>query len=296
MINIDLLVNGLITGVFYALMAVGLSLVYGILRIVNFAHGEFYMLGAYAYVLASANLGLPLPVSLLLAVLLGIAVGFVAERILIRPLYASYSTWAMPRNEYAVIVTFALSLFLVNSVNLAVGPWSFKGEPLSELRRIEFGPILLNGHRLVACIVGLAVLGGLFCLLKWSYWGRAVRAVAQNRMGATLAGIDPSRVSVWIFALSAGLAALAGGLLSPLINPAPDVGIFPAVKSFAIVVLGGMGSLAGAFVGGLILGVVETLAAYHVSFAYRDAYGLILLVLIFLFRPQGLFGEVRREV
>lgn len=128
MLTLDLLINGLIIGVFYALMAIGLSLIFGILKVVNFAHGEFYMVGAYAYTLSALMLGLSPWLALPLAFLIGIALGLVVERTLMRPLYSGYTSWGIMRDEYAVIITFALSIFLINLVDKVVGPYAYKGD------------------------------------------------------------------------------------------------------------------------------------------------------------------------
>jgi branched-chain amino acid transport system permease protein len=292
----DLAVNGLVTGLFYGLMAIGLALIFGVLRIVNFAHGEFYMVGAYAYTIVAARLGVPLVVALPIAFLFGAALGWVVERTLMRPLYANIGSWGLMRDEYAVIVTFALSLLLVNFVDKAIGPYAFRAPALINASRIVVGPALMSGQKVAAAGVTLAVLALIALFLRFSYWGRAVRAVSQNRLGASLAGIDATTVSSLVFALAGGLAALAGALLSPIINASPDVGAFPAIKSYVIVVLGGMGSIPGAFIASLLLGLVETFGAVLVSYQYRDTFGLVLLILFLLFRPQGLFGERGREV
>jgi branched-chain amino acid transport system permease protein len=293
---VDLAVNGLITGLFYALMAVGLSLIFGILRVVNFAHGEFYMVGAYAYTLIALALGVSPWVSLPLAFLCGAMVGWLTERMLMRPLYAGYSSWGLMRDEYAVIVTFGLSLLLVNLVDKVIGPYAYRGPPLVDVSRISLGPILISGHRLMAAGLAIGVILGTAALMKWSFWGRQIRAVAQNRLGASLAGIDTARASSIVFMLSGGLAALAGALLSPVINASPDVGAFPAIKSYVIVVLGGMGSVPGSILASLALGIIESFGAVYLSYDYRDAFGLVLLIFFLLFRPQGLFGEKGREV
>jgi branched-chain amino acid transport system permease protein len=292
----DLAVNGLVTGLFYGLMAIGLALIFGVLRIVNFAHGEFYMVGAYAYTIVAARLGVPLVVALPFAFLFGAALGWVVERTLMRPLYANIGSWGLMRDEYAVIVTFALSLLLVNLVDKAIGPYAFRAPALINASRIVVGPALMSGQKVAAAGITLAVLALIALFLRFSYWGRAVRAVSQNRLGASLAGIDATTVSSLVFALAGGLAALAGALLSPIINASPDVGAFPAIKSYVIVVLGGMGSIPGAFIASLLLGLVESFGAVLVSYQYRDTFGLILLILFLLFRPQGLFGERGREV
>lgn len=293
---VDLLVNGLITGLFYALMAIGLSLIFGILRVVNFAHGEFYMVGAYIYSIIAIAIGVPVWLALPCAFLGGAAIGWVTERTLMRPLYAGYTSWGLMRDEYAVIVTFGLSLFLINLVDKLIGPYAFRGPVLIEASRITIGPILISGHRLTAAIIAILLIIVTTALIRWSFWGKQIRAVAQNRLGASLAGIDTARVSSIVFMLSGGLAAFAGALLSPVINASPDVGAFPAIKSYIIVVLGGMGSVPGAIIASLLLGAIESFGAVYLSFAYRDAFGLGLLILFLLFRPQGLFGEKGREV
>jgi branched-chain amino acid transport system permease protein len=296
MLAFDLAVNGLIVGLFYALMAVGLAMIFGVLKIVNFAHGEFYMVGAYTYVLASLKLGVPPWLALPLAALAGAALGWIVERTLMRPLYAGYGSWAIMKDEYAVVVTFGLSLLLINLVDKIVGPYPYRGPVLIGTPRFALGPIMLNGQKLVAAGVSIALLIGFAVFLKRSLWGRQIQAVAQNRLGASLAGIDATRTTSLIFAISGMLAALSGALLAPLINPSPDVGAFPAIKAYVIVVLGGMGSVWGSLSAALLLGVLESFFAVYVSYDYRDAFGLLILMLVLLARPQGLFGEKGREL
>jgi branched-chain amino acid transport system permease protein len=296
MLALDLLVNGLIFGLFYALMAVGLAMIFGVLKVVNFAHGEFYMIGAYAYVLISLKLGVSPWIALPIAAGAGAALGWLVEKSLMRPLYAGYGSWSIMKDEYAVVVTFGLSLLLINLVDKIVGPYPYRGPALIETARFSFGPVMLNGQKLIAAGISLTLLIGLALFIKRSLWGRQIQAVAQNRLGASLAGIDATRTTSLIFAISGLLAALSGALLAPIINPAPDVGAFPAIKSYVIVVLGGMGSIWGGMAAALLLGVLESFFAVYVSYNYRDAFGLLILVLVLLFRPQGLFGEKGREV
>jgi Branched-chain amino acid ABC-type transport system, permease components len=296
MLLIDLTVNGLIIGLFYALMAIGLSLIFGILRIVNFAHGEFYMIGAYAYTLIALFFGISPWLTLPCAFIAGMALGWATERLLMRPLYSGYASWGVMKDEYAVIITFALSLLLINLVDKVIGPNGYRGPSLVATTRVEIGPFMASGHRLMAAGIALLVLIAVGLFVRYSYWGRQIQAVAQNRLGASLAGIDTAKASAIVFALSGGLAALAGALLSPIINATPDVGAFPAVKSYVIVVLGGMGSIPGAVVASLILGVLESFGAVYISYGYRDTFGLVILIMVLLFRPHGLFGERSREV
>lgn len=291
-----MIVNGLINGAFYALMALGLTMIFGVLRIVNFAHGEFYMVGGFVYVLMFHSAGAPIALALPAAVVTGVVMGVVVEKLLIKPLYADFRSWRHGRDEYAIIVTFGLSLLLIATMYKLVGPWSLQGPKL-----VNASPIVIAGLRVPAyqaASLGVAVVfySLILLLLNFTLWGRQIRAVAQNRFCASIMGVDVGKVSMLVFAASGGLAALAGALLSTTISPSPDVGAFPAIKSYVIVVLGGLGSPAGALLGALVLGVVESLGAIYISFAYRDTYGLVLLALVLLLRPNGLFGEVRREV
>ncbi len=296
MLTLDLLINGLITGVFYALMAIGLSLIFGILKIVNFAQGEFYMLGAYAYTLTALKLDISPWLALPVAFVVGALVGLAVERFLMRPLYAGYASWGLMRDEYALIVTFGLSLLLINLVDKVIGPYGFRGPALVAISRIYVGPVVISGHRLFAVLAAAAIIVVTMLVVRYSYLGRQIQAVSQNRLGASLAGIDPGEISAIVFALSGGLAAISGALLANIFNPTPDVGAFPAVKSYVIVVLGGMGSLPGAIVASLLLGVLENFGGVYISYQYRETYGLIILILVLLFRPQGLFGQRSREV
>jgi branched-chain amino acid transport system permease protein len=296
MLNVDLFINGLIIGLFYALMAVGLTLIFGILKVVNFAHGEFYMIGAYTYTLAALKLGLDPWLTLPLALLAGAMIGWLTERALMRPLYSGYASWSVMKDEYAVVVTFALSLLLINLVDKVVGPYPQRGPALVDIPRMAIGPIMLSGQKLIATGVSIAMIVGLALFLRRSFWGRQIQAVAQNRLGASLAGIDTARASSLVFALSGALAALSGALLAPIINASPDVGAFPAIKSYVIVVLGGMGSIVGSIAASLLLGVMESFGAVYISYDYRDTFGLVILMLVLIFRPQGLFGERGREV
>ncbi|TAM84847.1 MAG: branched-chain amino acid ABC transporter permease [Candidimonas sp.] len=277
-------------------MAVGLTMIFGILKIVNFAHGEFYMVGAYTYTLIALTFGVSPWIALPAAAVAGAAIGWATERSLMRPLYSGYGSWQFMKDEYAVVVTFALSLLLINLAQQIFGPYSALGPALWGASRIAIGPFIVTGQQIVIVGLTIIVLAGLSALMKYSVWGRQIQAVAQNRFGASIAGINTARASNLVFTASGALAAFAGALLAPIINLDPSVGEFPAIKSYIIVVIGGMGSIRGSIVAALLLGVVESLGAVYISYAYRDAYGLILLILILVFRPQGLFGERAREV
>lgn len=296
MLALDLIFQGLITGVFYALMAIGLTLIFGILKVVNFAHGEFYMVGAYVYTISASALGISPWLCLPLALIAGAGLGLLTERTLMRPLYSGYASWSIMKDEYAIIVTFGLSLLLINLVDKVVGPYPVRGPDLIDVQRMAIGPFMASGHRIAALIVGVIIIACVLAFLRYFFWGKQIQAVAQNKLGASLAGIDTANVSAMVFAASGGLAALGGGLLAPLINASPDVGLFIALKSYVIVVIGGMGSIAGAVIASLFLGVFESFAAVYISYDYRDTFAFVLLILVLLLRPQGLFGEKGRSV
>src|SRR5690606_32079844 len=192
--------------------------------------------------------------------------------------------------------TFGLSLLMINLFDKIIGPYPMRGPALWDVSRLRIGPFMMSGQKVVTAVLAIVLLVGLALFIKRSLWGRQIQAVAQNRLGASIAGIDTGRASSIVFMASGVLAALAGALLAPVINPAPDVGIFPAIKSYVIVVIGGMGSIPGSILAALLLGVLESFAAVYLSYDYRDTYGLVLLILILMFRPQGLFGERSREV
>lgn len=293
---LDIVTNGLIIGMFYALIAVGLTLVFGILKVVNFAHGEFYMIGAYAYTLPALMWGWNPWITLLGAFVIAGSLGIVVERLLMRPLYGEYSRASALRDEYAIIITFGLSLFLMNLATQLIGPASYRGPKLTSIPSVELGFALVTGQRLAALIVAVAVIVALFAFMRYAPWGKQIQAVAQNRFGAALSGIDTARASSLVFGIGGGLAGLAGGLLAPLYLAAPQVGTLPVAKAFIIVVLGGMGSMTGSIVGALLLGVIEALGAVYVSYAYQNVFGFLLMIAVLVLRPQGLFGERAREV
>jgi branched-chain amino acid transport system permease protein len=295
---LDLIANGLVIGVGYVLMAMGVSLIFGIFKIVNFAHGEFYMAGTYVYTYLAVSMGIPLWVALGGAIVTGGVIGWFVERLLMRPLYLDYASWGgmNARHEYGVIVTFGLSLLLVNAADKIFGPYSFFGPEMVSVKRVFIGPVVLSGHRIFACVLGVIVILAMVLFLRHTYWGKQVQAVSQNRLGAALGGEDPIWVSKIVFVTAGALAALAGALLSPIVLADPLVGLFPAIKSLVVVVLGGMGSMLGAIVGGLLVGVAEMFAAVYLSNDYRDVFGLVILVVVLLVRPHGLFGEKARDV
>src|SRR3954470_18613252 len=168
LLAIDLLANGLIYGCFYALMAVGLAMIFGVLKIVNFAHGEFFMVGAYTYVLVALKMDVSPWLALPGAALAGAALGWLVERLLMRPMYAGYASWGFMKDEYAVVVTFGLSLLLINLIDKSVGPYSFRGPALIDASRLAVGPVMLTGQKAIAAVVAVLIMVALAVFIKKS--------------------------------------------------------------------------------------------------------------------------------
>lgn len=289
-------INGLIISSFYALAALGLAVIFGVLRVVNFAHGELYMLGGYAYFLAVSTLGLPPIAGVVVAVGALLVIGALTEWLIIRPVHDGR---ADRPDEYAIMITFAVSIFLLNLANSAFGPWPRRPEPLMR-GRVEIGELIVSGDRLAAAGLAVVLIVLLLVGLRYTRAGKAVRAVSQNREAAEIFGLNVAQIGTMAFGVGAALAGLAGALMGPVFNVVPTMGAIPVVKAYVVVVLGGLGSIPGAIVGALILGLVESFSLILFpdptrALAYKDAYGLLLLVLVLLLRPQGLFGVRERR-
>ena len=290
--------NGLVVGMLYALAAVGLTLVFSVLKVVNFAHGEFYMMGAYAGYYAVQLLGVPPIASVAVAVALAAPAGWLVERLLLSPLHDQR---VERKDEYALLVTFGLSVLLQNLAIVSFGPFSRR--PPSFLQgTVSWSILAISYDRLLAAATAALLLLGLWAFLRLSRWGKALDAVSQSRESAAIVGIDPGRFYGLGFAIGAALAAAAGVLMAPIFSISPTVGVLPAIKSFVIVVLGGLGSVAGSIVAGLLIGVSEGLWVALFpdpdrALAYSHALAVLVLAVTLLVRPTGLFGRphVRME-
>ena len=293
-------INGVIFGLIYALIALGLTLVFSIMRVVNFSHGEFYMLGGYALyaltagavTLFSIPLTLPTIVGLPLAMVAVAIFGILVERGLLRPVY----TARMDRpEEYAIILTFGLSLFLQYGALTTVGPYEMTPGSFWEGSKHIIGDLYLGGDRLFAACTSVFLIGATLFFIYGTWTGRALMATAQNRVGSTIVGINTVRMNITAMAVAGLLAGAAGALLAPVFLVYPDVGQIPVIKAFVIIVLGGMGSIPGAVIAAVILGLVESLGSVYLSVAYRDVFAFLVLIGVLLFRPHGLFGQKARR-
>ncbi|MEJ5357281.1 MAG: branched-chain amino acid ABC transporter permease [Desulfobacterales bacterium] len=277
--------NGLVMGVIYALAALGVSLVVGIMNVINFAHGELYILAGYFSYLFASTLGMHFAPAMGLAVGLVFLFGLLIERLLIRPTYGN--------DMYSLILTFILSIVLQNAFLLIFGPYPNK-PPLWVRGASEiFGLFSYGNQRLAALASGAALIALVFLVIQKTWFGRIIRATSQDREMAEWNGVNTTRLNMLSFGLGCALAAAAGVILSPVFPVTPTAGVPIALTAFVVVVLGGMGSMWGCVVGGLLLGLVENLGAAFISSGYKNVFGFIILILVLLVRPAGLFGRAK---
>ena len=284
-------ISGLVIGALYSLMALGITFIYGIMKMINWSMGEFYMIGSYVqYALIAGLLGprrwwLALPLAMASVFVLGLLI----QRWLLRPMFVGT---VERRDEYATIVTIAMMLFFRNLAIVLGGPNQYA--PGDYARPTTIATLPISGNRFVALIATLVLLL-LFYLVTTRTWvGRALRGAAQNRVAIQTAGIDVLRLDMVAFGVGVALAAAAGALLAPDFLVYPENGAISTFKGFEIIVIGGLGSVLGSVVGGLLLGLIEALGSVFLSGAYKDLYGFVLLIALLVFRPTGLFGERER--
>ena len=277
------LMNGLVMGAIYALAALGVSLVVGIMNVINFAHGELYILAGYFSYLFADALHMNFVVAMILAVALVFLLGLLVEYLLIRPTYGN--------DMYSLILTFILSIVLQNAYLLIFGPYPNKPPNWVSGSTTVFGLFAYGNQRLAALVVGAALIALVFVIIKKTWFGRIIRATSLDREMAELNGVNTTRLNMLSFGLGCALAAAAGVILSPVFPVTPTGGVPVALTAFVVVVLGGMGSLWGCVVGGLILGMVENFGAAFISTGYKHVFNFIILILVLLTRPAGLFGR-----
>jgi branched-chain amino acid transport system permease protein len=290
-----LVVNGLVIGMIYALMALGLTLIFSVLGIVSFAHGEFYMIGGFVtYFLLEYFTTLPWVAAIMLAGVATFVLGAIFERLFLRPMYGGK---VERPGEYAILITFGLAFFLQYTTLAIVGPFPVKADRFVDWQIPKLlDTITIPSTRTIAALVAMVAIISMLIFIQRTWTGRALRAVSQDKDAAAVTGINPARMNNLAFGIGCMLAGMSGATLVQVFSWVFDVGVVASAKSFVIIVLGGMGSIPGALLGGLIIGVVEALGTGcfpdpNRSLAYRDAFGLIIFALILLLRPQGLFGR-----
>jgi branched-chain amino acid transport system permease protein len=290
---LSLCTTGLVMGVIYALMALGLTLIFSILRVINFAHGEFYMLGGYAsYFILGAFTGLHPLLAVPLAGFIAAVMGLAFEIAFLRPMHQERIERP---DEYAILITFGLSFFLMNLALAVFGPYPHS-PPSFFQGAVRLGFVNVSADRLTASVLSLILLALLLVIINKTWVGKALRAVSQDKQAAAVVGINPLAMNTIAFALGVGLAAMAGALLASSFLLSPDVGAVPSIRSYVIIVLGGMGSIQGSILGGILIGLVESLGAGYYpdpsrALNYKTAFGLVIFALVLLFRPRGFFGR-----
>ena len=286
---IQQLINGISLGSIYALIALGYTMVYGIIKLINFAHGDIYMVGAYAGFFAASSLKLPFIPSLLFAMIVAAVTGMIIERLAYRPLRKA------PR--IAVLITaIGISLFLEYFMVLVATPQTRTFPAIFTGEIYRFAGLIVNSQQILILSVALVLMVALSYIVNRTMAGKAMRAVSFDTDAARLMGINVDKVISYTFALGSSLAAAAGVLVGVYYNSIePLMGIMPGLKAFVAAVLGGIGIIPGAVLGGLIMGVVEALVSGFISSTLRDAAAFGILILILLFKTAGLLGKNTRE-
>jgi len=282
--------NGVLIGAVYALIGVGLTLVFGVMRTINFAHGDFVVIGMYFAVVLNSILGWDPYITLIFAIPLGFATGALIQKYILARIID-----AQP--ETMMLATLGISLVIANLPLLIFG-----GEPQSvnvsyASSTFEIVDVKISIVLLLAGSITLFVIGGLFLILNKTEIGRAIRATAENRLGAELVGVNTKKIQAIVFGMGMALAMAAGVALIPLLFASPGTtGATFTLKAFVVTVLGGRGNIGAAIAGGLLLGIVEIMGASYLNSAYRDAYGLLAFLIVLLIKPEGLFGKTVKRV
>ena len=286
---IGALISGLNLGSIYALIALGYTMVYGIAKMLNFAHGDIIMVGAYSVIVSAVTLKLPPVVAILIAVVVCAALGVTIEFLAYRPLRQS--------PPLAVLITaIGVSYLLQNLALLIFGPEQKSTPALFDLPSLTLGGVTVDGITLLTLGVTAAIMVGLTLFINLTRMGKAMRAVSEDRSAAELMGIKVNATISLTFAIGSALAAIAGVLLCSTYHTLmPTTGSMPGIKAFTAAVFGGIGSIPGALLGGLLLGIIEILGKAYVSMELGDALVFAVLIIVLLVKPTGLLGKPMRE-
>jgi branched-chain amino acid transport system permease protein len=278
------LLSGLLFGGVYSLMAVGLTLIFGVMRVVNFAHGDMMVWGMYLAWLLATRAGLDPYLSFPLCAAALFVLGLLVQRLLVDRIVDA-------PHEMQILLMLGVALVLENGALMAFGPDPHRVRSPLGAATVWLGPLFVDVARLVTFVVALALTLALYLFLKRTDLGRAMRAAADNAYGALVIGTDVRRVYAAAFGIGAACVGAAGALVSPIVPFQPAGGLSLAVASFNIVIIGGMGSLPGAFLGGLLVSVAESLGAVFLNPSMKELVSFSLLIVILLLRPAGLFGK-----
>lgn len=280
---IQLIVNGLLIGGIYALISIGLNLIFGVTNVVNFAHGEFLMISMYISYWMLTLFGVDPYVSIVIVLPLMFLLGVLVQRVVIQQLLDA-------PHAMQIFATVGLSIIMLNGALLL---WSADYRPTSTSYSsavLALGQIQVSVPKLVGFGLAVAITVALFLFIKFTPVGRAIRATAQDQSAAMLMGVDVKKIYWLAFGLGSAAVGAAGVILSPMYFVFPSVGTYFVLTAFVVVVLGGLGSMNGAFLGGLLMGLVETFSGYFINPAFKELGYFALFILVLIFRPKGLFG------
>lgn len=280
----NMVLSGLLTGLIYGLMALGLSVIYGVVRIVNFAHGEMMTVAMYIAVMAFAYTGVD-PLLMLVPVAIAFfAMGYALQRAVINPF--------IDRPEHSqFILLLALALVMVNVLLVAFGPDARNVQVDYALDSYALGPLLVDKVRVICAAVALVACAVLFAIFRYTRFGKAIRACADNLLGAQVVGLNVKHLYALTFGLGTACVGVAGCLLTLLVDVTPSSGPAYTLLAFVIVIIGGLGSMVGALAGGVLIGVSESVAGLLITPSAKSMLSFALLILVLAFRPQGLFGS-----
>ena len=279
--------SGLTVGAIYALVALGFTLIYKASDIINFAQGEFVMLGGMTTVFV-AHTGIPLPLAALIAIVATTAIGLALHRFAIEPARGATAVTL-------IMITIGASIFLRGTAQIVFDRRFHSLPPLLGADPIQFGGAAILPQGLVVLATAAVIVVLLWLFIERTIFGKAVIATAANRLAARLVGVDTRRIVAFSFAVSAAMGAIAGVLITPITLTSYDAGTLLALKGFAAAMLGGIGSAPGAVVGGLLIGMFEALAAGYLSSNYKDAVAFLIILIVLVAIPQGLFGRAKIE-
>lgn len=279
---LEILIYGAVTSAIYALLAVGFTLIFGVARVLNLAHGSFYALGAYGAYFFTSQAKLPLLAAAILSILLVAVFGVVVEKILIRP---------MRKSQLAVLmITLAVALTVEQALFLTFGS-EYRNVPAFVDAKVAIGKVDVSGQRLLTLAVAVLLIGGLWLFIQRTKLGSAILAISQDAEAAQYMGIPSDRIFSVVMFISAALAAVAGIMAGPFLTVQPTMGLLPIVKAFAIVIVGGLGSIPGSILAAMLLGYAETIVAYSVSGSWTEIVSVLATLVMLVVRPAGIFGK-----
>ncbi|WP_240374405.1 branched-chain amino acid ABC transporter permease [Bacillus piscicola] len=284
---LQLLTGGILIGGVYALMAVGLTLIFGVMRIVNFAHGEFVMVGMYLTFILYSVFGINPYLSVLIVTPVMFLLGWMLNAVLIKRLVGA-------PHVTQIFVTVGLSMLLMSLALIIFGADYLSVRSDLTTQVIDLG-VLLGVPQVIAFVISMIVSIAIFIFLKKTFTGKAIRATTQNRHSATLMGVDVKKIYALTFAIGTALTGLCAAILLPIYPAYPTIGLGFVLMTFVVVVMGGLGSIPGALIGGLIIGIIETVSAYYFDPGWKEAFYFVIFILILLVRPQGFFGQIGAE-